>query len=281
MLTIFGRRGISTWGGRGRGTWGFLCRNFPSCFSVSSLDVIITLSCGIPLGNPKEITKSVNFCYVVKIKKKTYHPMGRWGGATLGPFAFGDAVGFGGVTIAEDGSFVTTKDAGYLRYANVGKNRRRKRKARETDAISKQRRIGSSSSSYQSKKQREWRGGEGKKKRWRLRWRESPANKKRWGWLDENACVSKQVGQSDLICDKRAVQVPRCTSPCAQYLPRHRGSFFPKNRTQLKLREYISCPVSHPISSAQKSSSRDISRCVLLLSSSLHIRNITTQKIPE
>lgn len=71
-----------------------------------------------------------------------------------------------------------------------------------------------SNSSFQGKEQGEWRGGEGKKKRWRLRWRESSANKKRWGWLDRkcDACVSKctqRVGQTNLICDERAVQPRR------------------------------------------------------------------------
>lgn len=103
VLIVFGRCRIRTWGGRGRSARGFLCRHFPGCLPVGSLNVIITLSCGIPLGNPREVIKSVNFCNVVKSKKTTYHPMGRWGGATLGPFAFGDAVGFGGVTMAEDG----------------------------------------------------------------------------------------------------------------------------------------------------------------------------------
>lgn len=31
--------------------------------------------------------------------------MGRLGGATLGPFAFGDAIGFGGVTMTWDGRY--------------------------------------------------------------------------------------------------------------------------------------------------------------------------------
>lgn len=105
VLIVLTRRRIWTRDRRSRGgvIGSFLCWDFPGCLSVGSLNVIITLSCGIPLGNPKEIIKSANFCNVVKVKKKTYHPMGRWGGATLGPFAFGDAVGFGGVTMAEDG----------------------------------------------------------------------------------------------------------------------------------------------------------------------------------
>lgn len=76
VLAILTRRRI--WDSRSRGgvVGSFLCRNFPGCFSVGSLNVIITLSCGIPLGNPKEIIKSAHFCNVFKVKKK--HTI-RWG----------------------------------------------------------------------------------------------------------------------------------------------------------------------------------------------------------
>lgn len=116
------------------------------------------------------------------------------------------------------------KDAGYLRYANVGG---KMDAGNENIGKIKAAWMGSNSS-FQGKEQGEWRGGEGKK-RWKLRWRESSANKKRWGWLDRkcDACVSKctqRVGQTNLICDERAVQPPSPSpgtllhSVCARYL---------------------------------------------------------------
>lgn len=85
MLTVFGRYRIRTWGSRGRGVGGFLCRNFPGCLSVGSLNVIITLGCGIPLGNPREIVESANSRHVIKSKKNNVPSDGEMGGRYARP----------------------------------------------------------------------------------------------------------------------------------------------------------------------------------------------------
>lgn len=85
VLTVFGRYRVRTWGSRGRGVRSFLCWNFPGCLSVGSLNVIITLGCGIPLGNPREIVESAKSRHVIKSKKNNVPSDGEMGGRYARP----------------------------------------------------------------------------------------------------------------------------------------------------------------------------------------------------
>jgi hypothetical protein len=65
-----------------------------------SLNVIVTLGRGIPLGNPRSgwLVRYTKHGRRKRFSQKnTYHPVGRGGGEKLGPVAFGEAAGLGGL----------------------------------------------------------------------------------------------------------------------------------------------------------------------------------------